>query len=386
MKIRFKILLSVIVLLLSACTSSYLKLDNKEEEFKKNKEFEDKVVIKEIVTPASPPSSLENTAEEKARLEKEQLLQLQQQELLKQQKQQESLAKKTIKDKKSKKDKNAQKDIKNAQGKAKEVEGTALALESLPLVIKREPELEDTEGFIGRRPIADPFRVGEEIVHDVHYFKVSAGELFLKVEPFVEVNGRKAYTFTTAIKSSSMFSTFYSADDKAVTYVDFLDLVPHVFTLTVKETGQLKDAKGLMDIQKNQATYWEKKFTKKNGHEEKKHEWEILPFSQNVYSAAYYMRLFKWEVGKEYAFRVADQGENLVFKGKAIRKERLETEIGDFDTVVIKPEITVKGVFRPIGDIFFWLSDDDRKFILRIESNIKIGTIVSEVVRLNKGQ
>jgi hypothetical protein len=266
------------------------------------------------------------------------------------------------------------------------VGGTQSATDAGKTVIRREPEIEDEEGFIGRRPIQDPFRVGEEVVHDVHYFKVSAGELFLKVDPFVEVNGRKAYTFTTSIKSSSMFSTFYSADDKAVTYVDFMDLVPHVFSLTVKETGQLRDAKGLIDLQKNSATYWEKKFTKKSGQEEKKLEWEVLPFSQNVYSAAYYMRLFKWEVGKEYAFRVADQGENLVFRGKALRKEKLETEIGTFDTIVVKPEITVKGVFRPIGDIFFWLSDDDRKFILRIESNIKIGTIVSEVTKLNKGQ
>ena len=83
--------------------------------------------------------------------------------------------------------------------------------------------------------------------------------------------------------------------------------------------------------------------------------------------------------------RVADAGENIVFRGKAIRKEKIETEVGDFDAIVIKPEITVKGIFKPIGDIYFWLSDDDRKFILRIESSIKIGTIVSEVVKLKPG-
>lgn len=376
MNSRFKVVFtSLSFLFIIACSSSYLKLDKKEEDFQKNKEFEDKVIIKEIPVepaPTVPTTNVNSTQiEEQKKSEALKLAEQKKQEIL--------AAKKNKKSKKKVKEKIG--DI-AASGAATSTSTT----ESVKTIVKREPDIEDEEGFNGRRPIQDPFRVGEEVVHDVHYFKVSAGELYLKVDPFVEVNGRKAYTFTTAIKSSSMFSTFYSADDKAVTYVDFMDLVPHVFSLAVKETGQLRDAKGLIDLQKNTATYWEKKFTKKSGQEEKKLEWEVLPFSQNVYSAAYYMRLFKWEVGKEYAFRVADQGENLVFKGKALRKEKLETEIGTFDTIVVKPEITVKGVFRPIGDIFFWLSDDDRKFILRIESNIKIGTIVSEVTRLNKGQ
>lgn len=376
MNSRFKVVFtSLSFLFIIACSSSYLKLDKKEEDFQKNKEFEDKVIIKEIPvepTPAVPTTNVNSTQiEEQKKAEALKLAEQKKQEIL--------AAKKNKKSKKKVKEKVGDSTVSGATV-------STSTTESVKTIVKREPDIEDEEGFNGRRPLQDPFRVGEEVVHDVHYFKVSAGELYLKVDPFVEVNGRKAYTFTTAIKSSSMFSTFYSADDKAVTYVDFMDLVPHVFSLAVKETGQLRDAKGLIDLQKNTATYWEKKFTKKSGQEEKKLEWEVLPFSQNVYSAAYYMRLFKWEVGKEYAFRVADQGENLVFKGKALRKEKLETEIGTFDTIVVKPEITVKGVFRPIGDIFFWLSDDDRKFILRIESNIKIGTIVSEVTRLNKGQ
>ena len=387
-------------LLLSGCSSSFLKLDKKSEEFSKNKEFDDKVVIKEISTESSATESTNSPQESSGtKITKQSMTTSQEPNkdlIIKGKKS----ASNSIKDKELSKNKvvlkNKDKKFKNGKAIKESKENTTVDKDLPNSVItgstetrgsnSREPEIEDNEGFNGRRPLLDPFRVGEEVVHDVHYFKVSAGELYLKVEPFVEVNGRKSYTFTTSIKSSSMFSTFYSADDKSTTYVDFLDLVPHVFTLSVKESGQLRDAKGLIDLQKNMATYWEKKFTKKSGEEEKKLEWEVLPFSQNVYSAAYYMRLFKWDVGKEYAFRVADQGENLVFRGKAIRKEKLETEIGEFDTIVIKPEITVKGVFRPIGDIYFWLSDDDRKFILRIESSIKIGTIVSEVIRLNKGK
>ena len=42
--------------------------------------------------------------------------------------------------------------------------------------LTREPSIEDAEGFQGRRPIQDPFLVGEKIKHEVFYnfFKITA--------------------------------------------------------------------------------------------------------------------------------------------------------------------------------------------------------------------
>ncbi len=246
----------------------------------------------------------------------------------------------------------------------------------------RLPDIEDGIGFNGRRPIKDPFRVGEEVVHDVHYFKVSAGELRLKVEPFAMVNNRKSYRFAIEIKTSPLFETFYSVDDRAETFVDYETLVPSVFQMHVKESGQLREAKMLFDNEKNTATFWEKKVTKEHGEEEKRQHWDILEYTQNIYSAIFYMRNFQWETGKEYAFRVANDNENLVFSGKALRREVLKTKLGPMKAIVVQPTFFLKGKFKPIGDNFIWLSDDDRRLILRIESKIKIGTLVSEVIEI----
>lgn len=252
---------------------------------------------------------------------------------------------------------------------------------------RRQPDIEDTVGFnSGRRPIADPFREGEEVVHDVHYFKVSAGNMKFKVEPFATVNGRKSYTFAIEIGTSSLFSSFYSVEDRAETFVDFEDLVPRAYQLHVKETNQLREAKMLFDVDKNTATFWERKVTKDDGEQEKKQHWDILPYSQNVYSVIFYMRNFAWEPGKEYSFRIANDNENLVFSGKALRREVLQTKLGPMKAIVVQPNIVLKGKFKPIGDNFIWLSDDDRKYILRIESKIKIGTLISEVVSIKPGR
>jgi hypothetical protein len=250
----------------------------------------------------------------------------------------------------------------------------------------RQPELEDTEGFTGRRPIKDPFRIGEVTTLSLSYFNIVAGVLDLAVKPMVEVNGQRAYHLEVNVKSNSFFNHIYGVDDRAVTYMTYNDLIPLNLEITIKETKQLAEARTFFDWNTLKANYWQKRITKDHGEEKKQVEWNILPYSQNVISAVFYLRTFSYALGKKLAFRVADEGKNIVFKGEVIRKERLSTDIGELDTIVMKPQLTVDGVFTPVGEILIWLTDDDRKFIVRIESKIKIGTIVAKLKSLEKGR
>ncbi|GIL17731.1 MAG: hypothetical protein BroJett040_14820 [Oligoflexia bacterium] len=351
-KIVFLILLGIV----GGCATKVLKVDKEQESrLKENREFEQsiQIVAVEEVSPSQGAvlkAPTEPTPETKLTPEK--------------------ARQKPVKEKK--------KALKPA--KVKE------AVPPTPEVpTRRQPELESDVGFDGRRPIKDPFRVGEKVVHSVNYFKMKAGTLTLEVKPYAQVNGRKSYNWKTSIATSPFFESFHAVDDYSVTMVDYETLVPYVYTLHVKETGKLLEARALFDREKSMATYWEKKVTDKDGEQEKKHQWEIPDYSQNVFSAAYYMRLFEWKVGVEHSFRVAHDQENLIFRAKAIRKERISTDAGEFDAIVVKPEMELKGKYKPVGDIYMWLSDDDRKFILRIESKIKIGTLVSEVIEIQKG-
>ena len=272
----------------------------------------------------------------------------------------------------------------------KSVKGKAAAAKTPPVVTVsvRQPELEDNEGFDtgSRRPKVDPFSENETVVHSVNYFAAEAGKLTFKVKPFVEVNGRKSYNFLTDLKTSRLFSSFYSVDDQVETYVDFEDLTPHVFKLHIKESGQLREGQSYFDHKTLKANYWETKYTEKKGHEKKQQEWEILPFSQNAFSGIFYMRIFKWEVGKEYSFRVADDEKNIVFKGTALKKEKISTPAGEFDAIQIKAQVVSRGALEQAGDVYFWLSDDTHKYVLRIEAKIKIGTLVSEVIEIKPGK
>lgn len=336
----------------ASCSSKPLQVENSEKLLKPSEEFEKAVVIED--KPAEAPKA-EPAPEAPA---------------------------------KGKKAKKPAKPAKKAAAK-KELDPSATYAEQVMAAAAKasEPDVEDHKNHEGRRPVKDPFRAGEVIVHDVSYFKISAGALTFKTNPFVQVNKRKSYNFSIHLDTYPKFSTMvYAVEDVIDTLMDYELMVPSTFALHLKETNQVKEGRSFFDFTKLEARYWDKTITTKNGEvEEKKQHWDILPWSQNVFSALFYMRTLAWEDGKEYAFRVADAEENHVFTGKVIRREKLETEAGTFNAIVIKPQVKTRGIFKQMGDIYFWLSDDDRKIILRMEVGIKVGTFVSEIVKYEPG-
>ncbi len=359
-------LISVLIYFTGCSTTSYLKYE-KEQELRKNVEFEQKVVIKpadEVPVTTPEAAAMGTSAQTPVNPITDSINE-------------------TIKDITEKPSlvPQAPKAIKKPKSAVKKTEPKKQVV--LPVV--RQPELEDKEGFApgNRRPLVDPFRVGEKVIHSVRYFSAEAGTLTFETKPNVVVNNRKSYHFYIGLKTSSMFSKFYSVDDYVETFLDFEELVPHVFKMNARETGKLVQANSYFDHQTLKASFWEKKYTEKNGEEIKIQSWDLLPFSQNAFSGMYYMRLFKWDIGKEYSFRVSDDEKNVVFTGIAEKKETIQTDAGEFKAVKIKALITSRGALTPTGNIYFWLSDDPRRIILRIVAEIKIGKLVSEVIEID---
>ena len=249
----------------------------------------------------------------------------------------------------------------------------------------RLPEIEDSEGMVGRRPILDPFRVGEKVTLMMTYFGVSAGDATLELKPFAEVNGRKAYHFYSKMQSSSVFSLFYRIEDFCESYLDYEQLVPLNFTLSATETKQLMEARQFFDWKNKKADYWQRRVTKENGVEEKKKTWDLLPFSQNIYTAVQYIRIFQLKDGKTYTYHVSDDGRVWDVKATVVRREILKTDLGNLKTIVVKPEVMTEGILKPMGEVLFWYTDDDRKFPVKFESKIKIGKIIGYLKGLEKG-
>lgn len=250
--------------------------------------------------------------------------------------------------------------------------------------MKREPEIEDAEGFVGRRPKVDPFRVGERVVLSVNYFNVSAGDIILEARPRRVVNGRSVYHFAATARSNRVFSMFYSVRNNAETFVDYETLLPLTLTYDANESSRVKEIRSFFDSEKNIARVWEKEVRRGEDERKKELEWEIEPFAQNVLSAIFYIRNFTLTPGKTFEFRIADNEKNYTFTGEVLRREVLSTPVGDLPTVVVKPTFQAEGSFSPSGDNLLWFTDDHRKLLVRIEAKVRIGTLVGRLKELKR--
>jgi hypothetical protein len=266
---------------------------------------------------------------------------------------------------------------------AKKIKGKAMS--DLVKMKPREPDYEDNEGFNGRRPIIDPYHPGEKMVLSVNYFNMVAGDIIIETLPYKLVNEKKAYHYSIKVETTPKFSFFYAVKNVLETFVDFETLVPHTFTVDARESARIKESKTYFDWKSKQANLWEK-VVKKDGKEKKvKKVWDIEPYTQNVISSAFYLRSFQLKPGKNFSFRIADDGKNYTFKGEVLRVEDLDTEIGTLSTVVVRPTFTLEGQFKPTGENLMWFTNDDQKLLVRFESKIKIGTLVAKIKTLERG-
>lgn len=245
---------------------------------------------------------------------------------------------------------------------------------------RKLPLIEDDEGFDGRRPIKDPFRVGEEVRLGVKYFGVKAGELVMKVLPFKTVNGRKSYHFRVEVVSSKSFSMVYKVDDWAETFVDYETLLPYNYAVHVNHSNEKKQIKSVFDHVNNKIKIWEKKIDKDGNLKKGTSDYTMIPFSQNVISVFYYIRAFQLKAGKTIKFPLVDEDNSMILEAEVIREESIDTPSGKRDAFVVKPKVTIEGKFKPVGDVYLWLSKDDRKQILRVESELKIGTLKFDLI------
>lgn len=271
---------------------------------------------------------------------------------------------------------------KNKQAKVKKkTEKNTIA----PVVVKKIESKLETEkiekAIMNNTPKKNqsPFKVGESIRFAVTYFNLAAGYLDLDILPYAEIKGKKAYHIRGLAKSSRIFSAFYKVKDQFDLYIDTETYLPISYTVKINESKQKSDIRSVYNFETLKATYWEDSQRKGKARKTKKKDWSLKPLSQNMYSAFYYLRTLDLTPGKEYKFPIANKGKNYDFKLKVVKKERLKTDIGEFDTIMLEPIAKSEGRIEKSGDVFLWVTDDEQRTPVKFEAHIKIGKIVGEL-------
>jgi len=110
---------------------------------------------------------------------------------------------------------------------------------------------------------------------------------------------------------------------------------------------------------------------------------ESLPNSAvlDILSGLYYLRNQPLEVGKSVVLEIFDSNRYAPTTVAVLRKEHLTLPgLREVDTLVIHPQLKTEGIFRRTGEITIWLTDDQKRVPVKVETRISLGKVTAELV------
>lgn len=231
-----------------------------------------------------------------------------------------------------------------------------------------------TSAFLLLVPAAvSAFPIPERLEFEVSYTGIPAGRAVQEVKQV----GDEIQIVSTA-KSADWLNLFFPVDDRIESILisgappNYIG-VPRLYRERIREgwTRFQKDA--VFDREKLEVTT--RDFLGKSEKNQK-----ITKRTYDTLSSFFYFRSVPLQVGTSYFIDIFDCKKLWNTEVQVLRREEIVTPLGRFKTVVIKPVLKFEGIFARTGDMFIWLTDDDRRIPVQMKSKVKIGNITATLV------
>jgi hypothetical protein len=149
--------------------------------------------------------------------------------------------------------------------------------------------------------------------------------------------------------------------------------LPRSYRIKIHEGKRRRDKEILFDHGKGTALYLDHL----NG---ERKTVKINDRTLDTLSSFYFVRSLPLEVGKSVFIYVFDSKRLWYTEVQVLRKEKITTGIGTFDTIVIRPLMKSEGIFEKKGDIYIWLTDDRRHVPVKMKTKVPVGSIMATLV------
>lgn len=220
---------------------------------------------------------------------------------------------------------------------------------------------------------AEPFSIPEKLVYDLTWTGVKAGTATLEI-----INDKDALKIISTAHSADWVSLFYTVDDRIesrLSRAETKSIVgsPQNYRIKTREGSHRRDNEVIFDIEKRKALFI-------NHLEGKQKEVDIEENTFDPLSCLYYVRILKLETGKSVFVNIFDSKKMWNVEVQVLRKEIIKTSLGSFNTVVIKPLMKSEGIFNRKGDMYIWLTDDEKHIPVKMQSKVAVGSITATLV------
>ncbi len=211
---------------------------------------------------------------------------------------------------------------------------------------------------------------GERLTYSLYWFGIHVGNAELEA-----AGSSGMVIIKSQVHSTPVISAFYKVDDRSESMV--VNGVPVNFRIKQQEGKYSSDKETIFDRDKKHVTFFNyRKGTKDDYPIQSNELWDLI-------SGFYYIRTQPFEVGKTIRIDIFDSNKFFQAEVYVIGKEQLKFSEGKtLDTVKVKPVLKSEGLFQNKGDILIWLTDDDNKTPVKVETKVPIGKVVAILKKL----
>jgi hypothetical protein len=213
------------------------------------------------------------------------------------------------------------------------------------------------------------FGVGERLLFDVNYGIITAGYAEMTIPQLDTVMGNTTFKVQFNVRSTPTFDFFFEVRDRYETYLDTAGIFPWRFEQHIKEGKYKRDYTAMFDHRSRMARTGEGDF-------------EIPAYVHDIMSAFYYARTIdysKFKVGQKVHLYNFFKGKTNPLDIKYLGKQKVDVEAGTFNCIIVEPMVKEGGLFKSEGRILIWLTDDERKIPVKVNTKVIIGSIDAEL-------
>jgi hypothetical protein len=213
------------------------------------------------------------------------------------------------------------------------------------------------------------FGIGERLVFDINYGLITAGEAIMYIPAYDSINNRKCFRVEFYVNSLPSFSWIYKVEDRYLTFIDVETLAPWRFEQHIREGSYKRDFVAQFDQVKRLAITPDSVI-------------QVPEYVHDIMSAFYFARTLDFsgsKPGDTFMLQNFYKDKTHDLMVKFLGRQELEVEAGTFRTIVVEPLIQEGGLFKSEGRVVVWLTDDERKIPIRVNSKVLIGSIDAEL-------
>jgi hypothetical protein len=256
-----------------------------------------------------------------------------------------------------------------------------MILRILPVIIFLSLIVIDSESSYGEafplgviNPVIAATNQGQEqLVYKVSWSGgIKIGDLRMDVTKTGENDNR--FELKVNVKDSGLFHLIYPVNDSFTTIVDGVKRLPISYEVIQKE-GKSYTARRHTDYDQQNGRI----LYKKNDLEPEL--FEVEGEVHNEFSSFFVTRLLHLDSDHPVVVPTFADGSRhkvVVRTGKPLRFKK--TLLGDVNVLPVTPLMKFKGLYDKEGDTTIWLTDDECRIPVRINSKILVGSLTAELV------